>query len=112
MSMANAQGLLEEVQEFSKKYADDLRSGKISSLISFEAKVTNLCDAVSALPKTESQKYEKDLKGIINQLGEWSEMLLKYQGGLKDDIEELNNQLRAKKAYDSVARQYGNDNAE
>lgn len=95
----NAKALLNDVKTFAT-YADrQITNGDFVDLKQFEEKLRTLCSAILTLPSEEAEGYKPELQSLINMLSSWSGILEERKESLKRNVQDLNTQIRAQKAY-------------
>ncbi len=77
----------------------DMEDGKPVDLAPFEAHVRKLCDALMALPQSESDSFRSGLEQLVEDLGRLSEEMVRRRDTLRDEIHGISRQAHAWKAY-------------
>ena len=99
MSKAEVTTLIEDTRRQLARYLEELAAGRSFDMNGFESIVRRIQQEIGALPPVEAAGFKKDIDLLMNMLDGLQHGLEEKRDSVRREIEGLNRQIEANKAY-------------
>ncbi len=87
------------LEQLLKARQSNLQTGEEIDLDGLDEQVAQLCHAIASMPVSDAQTYIERLEALLSALSGLQELLVSKHGSLHTQIEGLNRQKQAARAY-------------